>query len=217
MVKASDVNVPEQGIDLVFHRVYNSQSLHDANGDDGGEPAIFGNGWTNNFDSNMVYNSAAKTITVYDLNGTACTYTSTTSGAWTPCKGEYAILAPVTGSNDCTYTWTKPTGIVYVFASDNAGGSCTGSNLPGHLVEILGRNEDNYITFTYSYDSSGKKTSEHITQIVANHSDGDSLVLTFGILQGTSINELKSITRPDLSELKYSYDSSGNLLEVDKP
>jgi YD repeat-containing protein len=216
MVTTADVNVPEQGINLVFQRVYNSQSLHDANGDDGGEPAIFGNGWTNNFDSNIVYNSTAKTITVYDLNGTACTYTSTGSGEWTPCTGEYATLAPVQGSDDCTYTWTKPSGVVYVFASDG-GGSCSGKNLAGHLVEILGRNISNFVTFTYSYDSSGKKTSEHVTQIKVDHSDGDQLVLTFGVLKGTSINELATVTRPDQAELKYSYDQSGNLLEVDKP
>lgn len=86
IVSAADANVPEQGINLALQRTYNSQSLHDVNGDDGGEPAIFGNGWTNNFDANIVYNGASGTITVYDLDGTACTYTANGSGNWIPCQ-----------------------------------------------------------------------------------------------------------------------------------
>ena len=89
IVSAMDVDVPEQGIDLAFQRVYNSQSLHDYNGDDGGDPAIFGNRWTNDFDANIVYNSTQNTITVYDIDGTACTYTAN-GGNWEPCTGEYA-------------------------------------------------------------------------------------------------------------------------------
>jgi hypothetical protein len=32
-------------------------------------------------------------------------------------------------------------------------------------------------------------TSENVTQIVANHSDGQSLTMDFGLIQGTTINE----------------------------
>ena len=217
VVAATDVDVPEQGIDLTFQRAYNAQSLHDNNGDDGGDPAIFGNRWTNNFDANIVYDPNANTITVYDLNGTACTYTSNGNGGWIPCTGVYATLVP-TDSSDCTYAWTKPSGTVYWFHTDEAGSSC---GLPqakrGRLQEIVARNENNAITFTYSYDSSGQKTSEHITEIDADHSDGDSLVMKFGIVAGTW-NELATITLPDANAmLQYSYDSSGNLVEVDKP
>jgi YD repeat-containing protein len=218
LASASDVDLPEQGINLVFRRVYNSQSLHDTSGDDGGDPAIFGNGWTNNFDANIVYNATAGTITVYDLDGTACTYTANISGGWTPCTGEYATLAPVPGSQDCQYTWTKPNGTVYVFENDGGAlGLCTAGNLAGHLVEILSRNTNNYITFTYYYDSSGQRTSEHITEIDADHSDGDKLTMIFGVVPGTSFNELSTITRPDQAVLQYWYDPNGNLLEVDKP
>ena len=219
VVAATDVDVPEQGIDLTFQRVYNAQSLHDNNGDDGGDPAIFGNRWTNNFDASIVYDPNANTITVYDLNGTACTYTTsqTAPGGWQPCTGEYATLVP-TDSSDCTYAWTKPNGTVYWFHTDASGSSC---GLPqakrGRLQQILARNQNNAITFTYSYDSSGQKTSEHITEIDANHSDGDSLVMKFGVIAGTW-NELATITLPDNNAtLQYSYDSSGNLVEVDKP
>lgn len=216
LVSAMDVNVPEQGINLAFQRVYNSLSAHDANGDDGGDPAIFGNGWTNNFDANIVYNPIQNTITVYDLDGTACTYTSNGLGAWIPCTGEHAQLATVSGSQGCQYSWTKPNGTIYVFQSYGGTGTCLAQDLSGHLVEILSRNDTNAITFAYSWDSSGIRTAEHITEIDADHSDGDSLVMKFGTV-GNGINELKTLTKPDGSELQYRYDQYGELVEVDKP
>jgi RHS repeat-associated protein len=216
VVSAMDVDLPEQGIDLAFQRVYNSQSLHDYQGDDGGDDAIFGNRWTNNFDTNIVYNSTANTITVYDIDGAACTYTSNTDGTWQPCTGVYATLVP-TDSTDCSYAWTKPNGTVYWFHSDQNGLGC-GIQLAkkGHLQQILARNNTNNITFTYSYTSEGQ-AAEDVTEIDAEHSDGQELVMQFGEIPGTSINELSTITRPDGAVLQYSYDSSGNLLEVDKP
>jgi YD repeat-containing protein len=221
IVSAMDVDVPEQGIDLAFQRVYNSQSLHDVSGDDGGDPAIFGNGWTNTVDANIVYAAPPyNTITVYDIDGAGCTYTANGDGTWQPCTGEYATLAPVTNSGYCQYEWTKPNGTAYIFENDNGLhiGNCGSSTaFAGHLVEIVGRNVNNAITFNYSYDSSGIKNSEHVTKIVANHSDGDSLVLTFGIVPGTSYNELKTTKRPDGAYLDYWYGQNGNLLEVDKP
>lgn len=217
LVSAMDVDIPEQGIDLAFGRAYNSQSLHDANGDDGGDPSIFGNRWTNNLDASIIYDPNANTITVYDLDGSACTYTSNANGTWQPCAGEYATLAPTDGT-DCTYAWTKTNGTVYWFHAE--GGLGSGCSIPqakkGQIQEIFARNQNNYITFAYSYDGSGK-TSEDITEIDANHSDGDSLVMKFGPVPGTSINELSTITRPDGAVLQYLYDTSGNLVEVDKP
>lgn len=220
VVSAADVDVSEQGIDLAFQRVYNSQSLHDAQGDDGGDPSIFGNRWTNNFDASIVYNSTANTITVYDLDGTPCTYTSSGNGAWVPCTGEYATLAP-TDSSDCTYAWTKPKGTIYWFHTDGGttGFGCSGLTQAkrGRLQEILARNQKNYITFSYSYDGTGT-TSEDITEILVTHSDGHTLVMQFGLIPGTTINELATITKPDnVSTLQYLYDNMGDLVEVDKP
>lgn len=219
LVTADDVDVPEQGIDLAFRRVYNAQSLHDANGDDGGDPSIFGNRWTNNLDASIIYNSAANTMTVYDLEGTPCVYIANVNapGGWQPCTGEYATLVPTDGT-DCTYAWTKPNGTVYWFHSDVSGSGCSIVQAKkGQLEEILARNQINEITFSYSYNGQGQ-SSEDVTQIVATHSDGDKLTMNFGVIQGTSINELTTIVLPNgVSELQYSYDSSGNVLEVDKP
>jgi YD repeat-containing protein len=220
LVSAADVEMPERGIDLTLQRVYNVQSLHDVTGDDGGDPAIFGNRWTNNFDASIVYNHSANTITVYDIDGAACTYTSSGNGTWAPCTGEYATLAPVSGSGGCAYDWTKKNGITYVFYTD--GGAGFGFNCPGisqaqhgHLEAIYGRNLNNYVSFTYSYNGSGK-TSEDITEIDADHSDGHTLIMKFGLIQNT-YNELATVKRPDGVVLQYLYDPSGNLVEVDKP
>jgi YD repeat-containing protein len=216
IVSAMDADIAEQGIDLTFQRVYNSQSLHDYNGDDGGDRAIFGNRWTNTFDANIVYDSVANTITVYDLSGTACTYTSNGNGGWVPCRGEYSTLAPTDGT-DCTYAWAKPNGTVYWFHTDATGSGCGIQQAKlGRIQEIFARNQTNYITFAYSYNGSGHG-SEDITEIDVNHSDGDTLKMIFGIIPGTTINELKRITRPDSATLQYLYDTSGNLVEVDKP
>ena len=215
IVSAMDVDVHEQGIDLAFQRTYNSQSLHDYNGDDGEDPAIFGNRWTNDFDANIVYDSVANTITVYDLNGIACTYTAN-GGIWSPCTGQYATLMPTDGT-DCTYEWIKKTGTIYLFHSDASGSGCgIQAAKRGHLQQIVARNNNNSITFNYSYVGSGHG-SENISEIDAVHTDGHKLVMQFGLIPGTSINELATITRPDGAELQYSYDTSGNLLEVDKP
>jgi RHS repeat-associated protein len=215
IVSAMDVDVHEQGIDLAFQRVYNSQSLHDYNSDDGGDPAIFGNRWTNNFDANIVYSSTANTITVYDLDGAACTYSSDGQGHWIPCTGEYATLVP-TDQTDCTYAWTKKSGTIYWFHSDNPSGCNIKQAQHGHLQQILGRNYNNNITFAYSYNGTGY-SAEDITEIDAIHSDGHELVMKFGIIPGTSINELTKIIRPDLAVLQYSYNINGDLVEVDKP
>jgi Domain of unknown function (DUF6531) len=216
LVSAMDVDIPERGIDLTFRRVYNSQSLHDANGDDGGDPSIFGNRWTSNLDASIILDSVANTITVYDLNGTPCTYTSDGQGHWLPCTGEHATLYP-TDQTDCTYAWQKKNGTVYWFHADIAQGGCgIKAAKRGQLQEILGRNQNNNITFTYSYDGHGY-TSENVTEIDAVHSDGQKLVMLFGVISGTAINELKEIDRPDGAALKYWYDASGNVLEVDKP
>jgi YD repeat-containing protein len=215
VVSTMDVDIHEQGIDLALQRVYNSQSLHDANGDDGGDPSIFGNRWTNNFDASIVYNPVAPTITVYDIDGAACVYTSNGSGGWVPCAGVYATLTPTDGT-DCTYMWTKPNGTSYWFHADVSGPSCSIAEAQqGQLAQIIGRNSANSISFAYSY-SGLILNRENITEIDAKHSDGDTLNMYFGPV-GSGINELGEVKRPDGGTLEYLYDATGNLVEVDKP
>lgn len=77
VVASTDVDVPEVGIDLAFRRVYNVQSQQDVNNDDNSGKALYGNRWTNTFNVDMVYDSTAQTITIYDIDGTQCVYSPT--------------------------------------------------------------------------------------------------------------------------------------------
>lgn len=217
LVSATDVDVKERGVDLELKRTYNSQSLHDVYGDDGGQPAIFGNLWTNALDANIVYSASQNTITVYDPTGASCTYTADGFGNWIPCAGVHATLAP-TNPSDCNYAWTQPNGVIYVFETDNALGACSiQHDVVGHLVQLLGRNANNNITLNYSYYQ-GRAGSENVTEIVATHSDGHTVVMQFGVLPNSAINELATVTLPDgTTTLQYSYDGIGDLTRVDKP
>lgn len=224
LIQAADVAIPERGLGLVFQRTYNSQSLHDANGDDGGEPNIFGNGWTNTYDAHIVYQPTTGDISVYDIDGTRCDYTPN-GGAWVPCAGEHAILE-VDPSDACAYWWIKKNGTAYWFHTDDPGPGCNfGQGKTGRLYKIVGRNSNNAITLSYSF--SGSQTTQDITEIDVNHSDGQSLTMLFGWVGGTPgspapPNELASIqyANPGGSQslaITYSYDTQGDLQQVDRP
>ena len=121
-----------------------------------------------------------------------------------------------TDSTDCTYMWTKPNGTSYWFHADVSGPSCSIAEAQqGQLAQIVGRKSANSISFAYFY-SGVNLNRENITEIDANHSDGDTLKMYFGQV-GSGINELSEVQRPDGGTLQYLYDASGNLVEVDKP
>ncbi|HUY39981.1 MAG TPA: DUF6531 domain-containing protein [Candidatus Dormibacteraeota bacterium] len=217
LVQVNDLDIPERGIDLAFRRSYNSQSGHDANNSDGSTPSVFGNGWTNTFDAHLAYDSADNIIQVYDIDGARYDYTSNGQGSWTPPSGQYAQL---TSDGSCGYYWTKKTGTAYYFEAPNQPSTC-GTQIPaglaGRILAIQGRNINNALTFTYSWVNGDASNPENLTQIVVQHSDGQSLTLTFGLLNGTGPDELQSISRPDGATVSYEYDSGGDLLEVDRP
>jgi YD repeat-containing protein len=217
LVQVDDLDIPERGIDLAFRRTYNSQSQHDSSGTDGSTPSVFGNGWTNTFDAHLAYDSTDNIIQVYDIDGARYDYTSNGQGGWTPPAGQYAQL---TSDGACGYYWTKKTGAAYYFEAPNQPSSC-GTQIPaglsGRVMAIQGRNINNSLTFTYSWVNGDDTNPENLTQIVVSHSDGQSLTLTFSLLNGTGPDELQSISRPDGATASYEYDSSGDLLEVDRP
>ncbi|HTU69158.1 MAG TPA: DUF6531 domain-containing protein [Candidatus Baltobacteraceae bacterium] len=212
LVQATDVDIPERGIDLAFRRTYNSQSQHDTVATDGSTPSLFGNGWTNTFDAHLAYNATTNTMSVYDIDGARYDFTAQ-NGVWTPPPGMQGTTLLYDGG--CGYQWTKKTGTIYYFWAPTTNPTCSGAGYLGHLFEIIGRNHNNYIEFTYSW-ANGKDTSaENITQIVAQHSDGQSLTMTFGLVNG--YDELTSITRPDGQQITYSYDANNNLIGVTRP
>ena len=73
LVQEDDLSVPHKGVSLAFRRTYNSQSLHDVNGHDGGALAVYGNGWTNTWDAHIVQTSATS-YSVYDVDGARYDY-----------------------------------------------------------------------------------------------------------------------------------------------
>ena len=211
VVQADDVDVPERGIDLAFRRTYNSQSAHDATGSDGATPSLYGNGWTNTFDAHMAYNSGTNTMSVYDIDGARYDYTSDGQGHWLPPAGQHATLV----FDGCGgYWWTKKSGTIYYFFSPN-GGCGNPAGYAGRLYQLLGRNHHNVISFYYSWLNGDSSNPENITQIVAQHTDGDALTLTFGKVGNDT--ELLSIKRPDGALITYSYDTSGDLTAVTRP
>jgi YD repeat-containing protein len=228
LIQATDVSVPERGLGLVFQRTWNSQSIHDAAGDDGGGPAIEGNGWTSTFDAHIIFQQSEigiqgnPTITVYDIDGTRYDYTyDTASQGWDPPAGQHAILEPdPQDATGCSYWWLKKSGVAYWFhtptgESTNGSGACgTPAARIGKLYEISGRNANNNIQLVYKF-SGAQTTDQNIITITAQHSNGQSLTLHYTM--AGAYNELTSIDRPDKATIQYIYDGNGNLIEVDKP
>ncbi|HVS45352.1 MAG TPA: DUF6531 domain-containing protein [Verrucomicrobiae bacterium] len=219
IVQADDVDVPERGIDLAFRRTYNSFSKNDWNAsggnDDGSaQPSTYGAGWTNTFDAHLATNTAGG-ISVFDIDGARYDYTPNGS-CLNPPAGMHNTLCSDGGSG---YFWTKKTGTVYYFYAPNQTASSAGYD--GRLLRIYARNQNNDIQFNYSWVGGNSSTTANLTQIVAQHSDGQSLTLAFGTINGKVL--LSSITRPDGSQVTYSYgnpsgnNAYGNLEEVDRP
>ena len=200
LFQSSDMGLRERGIDLAFHRTYNSQSMAAS------VKPFLGNGWTSAFEASIGYNAAANTLTVFDIDGAAYTYTGTSTPngmVWSPPAGQHATLA----FDGCSYAWTKKFGSVYKFAPPDitsVPSSCGYTNpaQDNRVMMIVGRDILNYITFTYSFDASG-----NVTQLVAAHANNQSFTLTFN-----TNHLLASITRSvDGATATYAYDANNNL------
>ena len=210
LLQAQDFDITERGVDLAFVRSFNSMSGHDANGSDGSGPSVFGNRWTNTLDAHLAYNSGANVMTVYDDDGASYTYTAN-AGAWVAPAGQHAQLSFDGG---CGYYWTKTTGETYHFYAPFATSCAYPGGTYGRLSQIFYRNYNSVINLTYSWSGSGSSL-EQLTQIIAAHTDGHLITLNFSSFG--SYTELSQLSRPDGSQVTYSYDTQGNLLEVDRP
>jgi YD repeat-containing protein len=209
VVQASDVDIPERGIDLAFSRTYNSTSKHDYSGSDGSIPSNFGNGWTATFDAHIAANSAGG-ISVYDVDGARYDYTVNSSGGYSPPAGEHALLFWDPNNGVC---WEKTTGTEYCFFSENESGSLAA--YAGRLNVIYARNHNNNIKFAYAWINGDASSSANLSQIKATHKDGHVLTLSFGSVNG--YDELATVTRPDGQQVNYYYDNSGDLTSVYEP
>ena len=228
IIATQDMNVPDGGLDLAFQRVYNSQSEHDANNDDNSTPSVFGNKWTNNLDLHLGWSSSGQnsgTVSVYTGDGARDDYScqiNETEVCTSETPGVYDLLGTIlTDGVACEFQWTKKSGVSYLFnAPYSACGNAAGQY--GRLTEIVGRNTNFSIELAYSWSGGNPDSPENLSQITATHEpDGAQLILTFGQISGTSITELMSITQPSTPgsayQSDYYYDSSGDLVGIDKP
>lgn len=221
IVQANDLDIPERGIDLAFRRTYNSLSKHDASNTDNSTASIFGNGWTTTLDAHVAYAANGTVLEVYDIDGARYDYTANGSGAWIAPPGMQGTSIALT-SDGCHYQWLKKQGTAYIFyAPDYSSRTCSssapGAGFNGRIAEILARNSNNYITFNYSWDNGVADTAAHLAGINAVHQDGQQLTLVFQNVNSTGPRELHTLTRPDGQVYTYSYDSTGNLTQVNFP
>ena len=224
VISATDVDIPEGGLDLAFRRVYNSQSLHNAANGDESTPSVYGNRWTNDLDVHLAAGPASlntRTVSVYTGDGAREDYSCRTNvealcAIQTPGVHDLLATVQVSGGAACQLQWTKKSGTSYLFTAPYAAcGSEAGQF--GRLVDIFARNALFYVHLAYSW-SPDASSPQNLTRIVAtHHPDGTQLVLTFGRISGRTITELMSITRPDGQVVDYQYSPSGDLVGVDKP
>lgn len=228
LLQVSDVNVPTAGVTLSFDRVYNSQSKHDANNDDGSTPSVFGNRWTNNLDVHLGWSpttSNTGTVSVYTADGARDDYTcqiKVSAQCSSDTTGVYDILATTDvssagGGVACELQWTRKNGVSYVFNAPYSACTLNEAGEYGRLLAIYGRNALFSVQLAYSW-SPNASSSENLTKIVATHEpDGAQLVLKFGAIASTAITELMSVKRPDGEFIDYQYNASGDLIGIDKP
>jgi YD repeat-containing protein len=222
IVQADDLDVKHRGIDLAFRRTYNSFSRHDFAGTDGAtEIGQYGSGWTNTFDAHLSTNGCPNTgyawagfygFSVHDVDGARYDYCFDASGRLVPppgMQGTTLVANPDGGS----FYWTKKNGTQYTFYAPYYGG--TSAAYSGRVYRISGRNQNNYIQFTYAW-SPDASSSGNLTNIYAATDNGGSqATLTFANFNGQQL--LSQLTRPDGAVITYDYDAAGELIAVTKP
>jgi YD repeat-containing protein len=213
IVQSDDIDIPERGIDLAFQRTYNSMSLNDTNANSGNDDGsanenVYGNGWTNTFDAHVANNTTGG-ITVFDIDGARYDYSPNGTGCLTPPPGMYNRLCTDGGAG---WLWYKKSGTIYYFYGPNMGGVNAG--YAGRLVRIWARNNNNALWFNYYWANNDSSSSQNLTQLVVQHTDGQALTLAFGMVNGRPL--LSSVTRPDGSQVTYSYSGAHDLVSVGK-
>jgi YD repeat-containing protein len=225
LLQDDDMAVAHKGIAMAFRRTYNSQSLHDVNGDEGGlfapTPGMYGNGWTNTFDAHVV-RQPGNLYTVYDIDGARYDYTANPPGdgsagytSLTP--GQHAVFA---WDGQCGLTWTKKSGTTYYFYRDNPTVGCPAlpniGGYAGRLYQIIGRNRNTYLTFSYAWDNDDALATGKVSAITVQSESGLTATMSFGDVSGHRL--LQQIVFPDgTTSVSYGYDTLGNLTYVSHP
>jgi YD repeat-containing protein len=219
LLESADVLINHRGVPLALVRAYNSQSSHDVHGSDGTPPSLFGNGWTNTLDAH-VSGTIDGTISVYDGDGTRYLYTNSapqgSAPAYAPQIGTQAYLV---FDGSCGLWWQKQDGTTYYFYRPDlaqAGAACQQAlGYAGRLYQLVGRNQYDVITLTYSWVGGNSGANGQISQITASTEAGMTLTMNFGAV-GT-FQLLQNAVLPDGTSVQYSYDSFGDLIQVSWP
>lgn len=225
---ATDIDIPVRGVDLEFQRYYNSQSRHDAENDDGSVQSNFGDGWTNTYDAHLAASggftgAVANVVSVYDPTGARYDYTLNSVGTggsatYTPPVGMQGTTLTFDGS--CGMYWTLKNGIQFAFYAPFVTSCNSASDVGsmGRLVDIFGRNSNNYVHLAYSWNG-GDSSSDNLSQITVTHQDGQYLTFEFAKFAGSAHSELAHIVRPDGDTIDFYYDSTTgtHLTEVSQP
>jgi YD repeat-containing protein len=225
VIQDDDMSVPHKGMALAFRRTYNSQSSATSTPNNYGSwQSLFGNGWTNTFDAHLVSISSSQ-LAIYDIDGARYDYaipagTQFTNGTTLPpmTAGQHATL---TFDGSCGWLWTKKSGTSYYFYSLNPSLYCPALNGPvagysGRLHQIIGRNRNTYLTFSYAWDNGDASVNGKISQITATTESGMIATLSFADFSGRRL--LQQLTYPDgATYVAYGYDVSGNLNMVSRP
>ncbi len=224
IVQADDMDVPYRGVDLAFRRTYNSLSDHDYEDTDGAsEIGQYGQGWTNTFDAHLSTNTCPgggysyngyTGFSVYDVDGARYDYCYDASGKLTPPVGmEGTSLVPTADGG--YFNWTKKSGAQYGFYAPYYSGQWTAYS--GRMYQLRGRNRNDYLQFSYSWDSGDASTSAHLNHLyVMTERGAMQAALAFSDFGGRRL--CSSLTYPDgRTQVTYSYDAAGTLWGVNQP
>jgi len=150
-------------------------------------------------------------VSVFDIDGARYDYTPNGTGCFTAPAGMHnALCGDGSGGG---YFWYNKTGTIYYFYSPYDAQSIAG--YAGRLYRIYARNQNNMIQLNYFWAGGDSSTSQNLTQIIAQHTDGQQLTMAFGMVNGRPL--LSSITRPDGVQITYGYNGGHDLVSVNEP
>ncbi len=218
LLQDDDMAVPHKGIAMAFRRTYNSQSPTTVSGDLQTWTGLYGNGWTNTFDAHVIRTSPGH-FSVYDIDGARYDFVpSGTPGLVIGPPGQPTTLQ---WDGACGLLWQKKSGTLYYFYDVNSAKPCstttgTVGGYAGRIYQIIGRNRNTSITFSYSWDNGDASASGKISGITATTESGMAATLAFADVNGRRL--LQQITFPDgVTTVSYGYDANGNLTSVSRP
>jgi YD repeat-containing protein len=216
MLQEDDMSVPHKGIALAFRRTYNSQSGHNITSSDGGPAGLYGNGWTSTYDAHLT-GDAVHALSVWDIDGARYDYTIASDGlTWLAPAGQHAQL---TSDGGCGFLWTKKSGTTYHFYTPTTIAACPTwaqyAGYSGRIYQIVGRNRNITLTFSYGFDNGDTSASGKIGVITAYTESGLQATVTMADFSGHRL--AYGLSPPSGAATYYNYDASGNLTSVGMP